>query len=312
MVLDYSKFDTVGDDDEEFKEQIKKSDEYKRPENSMETNYTRGILNDKLLIDVTSEMHEKDDRDEKIKLKDDELHNLLMFVTIQQYGKNRVEEDNTPRAKPIKDFMATGRAPKVSHLLAFMWAVQKRIEKSGRPADETDPIASLLLGALNTLLAIAKKGSAGELFDELEKRPDGAFATRYRACELGTARFAKYREAVTYAETRWYYGDMPPWRDYTPLPAQKCLDDGASAIYTTCSTVWEVVSKMPSWKKNLLLVLLAIASFVLPLGRLRYYGLPDEARRPLDIPADVDVAGASLADQDGPWYPMYPPPHDEF
>lgn len=209
MVLDYSKFANIGDDDEEITAEIKKQKEHAKPENSWDTHRARGLLNDPLMVKISGEMHVKDDRDDKIKLADGELEALLTFICVQQHGEGA---DNTPRDRMISDLsFGAQAAPKASVLLAMMWAVQKRIDASDRPTDETAPLMAMLHNALNTLLGIAKMGSSAALFAELRARPDGAFAKRYKACELGKARFAKYAEAAHHEETRWHYGDMPPW-----------------------------------------------------------------------------------------------------
>ena len=229
MVLDYSHFDNIGDDDEELVQQIKKTKEYSKPENSLDTHVARGILNDELMHNVMSELHVKTDRDEKLKIDEKDSVNLLTFITLQaNYGKDGKElTDNTPREKPIIDFLQRGTVPKSSVLLAMMWAIQKRIDKSGRPQTETDPLKNLLLGALNTLLGIAKQGSAKSCFYELKKNPTGPFATRYFARELAKERFDKYAAKASAEETAWRYGDAPPWRNYTPMPVQEKLDSFA-------------------------------------------------------------------------------------
>ena len=212
MVLDYSKFDTVGDDDDEFVEQLKKEVEYSRPENAMNTHYARGLLSDPLFVDIFSDMHPKDDRDDKIKLDVAGREALLAFICIQQMANG--EKDNTPRGKAIVDFINAGTAPKMSVLLAMTFAMQKRIDASSRPADETQPIRDMLLGALNTLLAVAKKGSATLLFDELMKNPDGAFARRYKARAFATERFAKYAEKARHEEGAH---DQAAWKQHRGL-----------------------------------------------------------------------------------------------
>ena len=139
-----------------------------------------------------------------------------------------------------------------------MYAVQKRIEKSHRPADETEPIRAMLIGALNTLLACSRKGSAEQLFAELKREPDGAFATRYKAHEFGKARFDKYYVAARHEETRWHYGEAPPWRDYTPLPVQQAYD----AVGDGFNAIWYFFEEMPKWKRHLSLVAFAISMLV--------------------------------------------------
>jgi len=213
MVLDYSKFDCIGDDDEQLVGQLKLERERQKPENGWSTHYGRGLLSDPLLVGITAEMHVKDDRDTMLTLKDGEMESLLLFLVTQQNGSST---DNTPKAAAIAEFMASGRAPKTSVLLAMMWAVDRRIAKVGRPVEETSPIWGMLLGALNTLLAVAKKGSAEALYTSLDESPESVFAKRYAALEFGRARYDKYKAAAQHEEERWKYGDAIPWRDYAP------------------------------------------------------------------------------------------------
>lgn len=231
MPVDYSKFDSIGDDDDQLVDQLKKEQERQKPENGASTHYARGLLSDRLLSGITDEMHPKDDRESKIELSGEQRQALLHFIAVQQHGS---EADNTPRATAIQDFMLSGKAPKTSVLLALMWAVEKRIEESGRPTAETEPIWSMLLGALNTLLACAKKDSAQSLFETMKRSPDGAFAKKYRALEFGRTRYEKYRMAALHEETRWKYGDAVPWRKYAP----PWLQDQYDAFWT-----------LPEWQR---------------------------------------------------------------
>ena len=229
MVLDYSHFDNIGDDDEELVQQIKKTKEYSKPENSLDTHVARGILNDELMHNVMSELHVKTDRDEKLKLDEKDSVNLLTFITLQaNYGKDGKElTDNTPREKPIIDFLQRGTVPKSSVLLAMMWAIQKRIDKSGRPQTETDPLKPPPWRAQHSTRH--RKTGLGQivLLRAQEESNRGPFATRYFARELAKERFDKYAAKASAEETAWRYGDAPPWRNYTPMPVQEKLDSFA-------------------------------------------------------------------------------------
>ena len=229
MAIDYSKFSSIGDEDDDVTAEVKRAVESHWVENSRATHYSRGLLADPLCANVFKELHQVDDMEVKINTTDAEKENLLAFVAVQQYDGGG--SDNTLSAPAIMEFMQKGRTPKSSLLLAFTWAVDKRIAKSGRSASETQPIMNMLLGAINTLLAADKQGSARALFEELKREPDSAFATRYFGRELGKARYEKYRAKAHYEETRWRYGDLPPWRDYTDQRIQDGLDGFFGGLY---------------------------------------------------------------------------------
>ena len=246
MVLDYSKFDRIGDDDEELDAQLRKEREYQRSENGAKTHLARGLLADPLMSGVMDDLHDKSDRDRKLKIDGTAREALITFIVIQAHGAGEV--DNTSCAPAIIEFMQSGKAPKVSLMLAFVWAMQKRIDASERPATETEPLRSLLMGALNTLLSISKKESAEALFNHLKRAPESEFAKRYFAREFARARFEKYAAAAHHAETRWYYGDDIPWRDYTPQNVQDALDGACTLcesrpkLMFACATVVALIA----------------------------------------------------------------------
>lgn len=279
MVLDYGKFDHVGDDDDEFVADQKKAAEYAMPQNGSATHYARGLLGSSLLNNVMKELHEVNDREERIKVSDAESEGLLTFIAIQQ--REDGSADNVPCSVEVINFMQTGRAPKTSLLLAFVWAIDKRIVASAQPGAETQPLMDMLLGALNTILAISKKGSAKALFDELKREPSGAFATMYFAREFGKLRYAKYRAKVKHEEERWHYGDAPPWRDYTPQPVQDALDFVCGSISHVCYETYPKTS----------LAVVAFGCLAYP-HIVRALGLED-VRSQMQIPK-VDATPADL------------------
>ena len=99
MAIDYSRFDSVGDEDDDVAADVKRAKESKAVENARDTHYARGLLADPLLTNVFAELHQADDMHVKIKPSEAEMADLLGFIAVQQY--NGGAADNTLSAVSV-------------------------------------------------------------------------------------------------------------------------------------------------------------------------------------------------------------------
>ena len=121
-------------------------------------------------------------------LKDDELTQVMKFITVQHRG---IHSDNIVRYREIIGWCeaaeAEGTMPSLHTLLALgAYARAKFDDPDKEVAGKGERVMLVAMCAINTLAAIQKEGGARPLFEQLLRAPNGDVCKRYKDLAFGT------------------------------------------------------------------------------------------------------------------------------
>jgi hypothetical protein len=231
-VLDYSRFDTILDSDDED-DQL---NETRKPCNGNATNYARGLLSHPLLQAITQDM--KDDEGERRKLDDDTVPALLEWTAVQQNGASRDNRPNAARLVALYESAAFRARPvQVEVLVSMVWAARLRLEGRHKDMDgrylpaypndaQTKIVMEMLMSALNTLVACeATRGGARALFETLCQDSECELTKKDLSGGFGEARLGQHAFAEFARPTDWLegYGTFEWFAARWPAPVQRAL-----------------------------------------------------------------------------------------
>lgn len=230
----YDKWAHVGDSDDETEAKYK---EFARKENSLATNYVRGLFNQSHIMSaMRTALNEIEDYD-----MDKETEQLLGFICVQQHEDRSA--NNLPVAAAIIELFDLKKVPRLEVLLA----VADYLQPKARVDKELQPLFDTIVGAINTIAGANHAGSVRRLFEQLASEPDGEVSTRYVSRGYGQGRLERYQrkkaeDAAAYEKT-WTgrvdrylegYGEAEWFLKQMPKPARWACEeiyDKVGAVY---------------------------------------------------------------------------------
>jgi len=240
----YAQWDSLDVSDDEAEKKVK---EFNKPENSMLTNYARGLLAKPGVMGVFSKAINEIPQYDKA-----QTEPLLTFICVQQHDD--ATADNRPIAANVIGLFEEHKVPRVELLLAITEHVRSKIDTDASSSRLLGPVYDMLIGALNTVSAAKQLGGARKLFDVLVKEPDSDFTRQYLERSFGYARFERHLEKkrmAREAELSTWLGRLDAWLEgygtnewflsKMPKPARKACE----AIYDVGCVVYDFIEVRP-------------------------------------------------------------------